>query len=63
MLEEDAYSWFEENGGMTRANGERFRKMILSKGNTEDYNTMFKTFRGHNPEIKSMQKAMGLPVN
>ncbi len=63
MLEEDAYSWFEENGGMTRANGDRFRKMILSKGNTEDYNTMFKAFRGHTPEIKSMQKAMGLPVN
>ena len=63
MLEEDAYSWFEENGGMTRANGDRFRKMILSKGNTEDYNTMFKAFRGHLPEIKSMQKAMGLPVN
>ncbi len=63
MLEEDAYSWFEENGGMTRANGNRFRKLILSKGNTEDYNTMFKAFRGHLPEIKSMQKAMGLPVN
>ena len=63
MLEEDAYSWFEENGGMTRANGDRFRKMILSKGNTEDYNTMFKAFRGHLPEIKSMQKAMGLPIN
>ena len=63
MLEEDAYGWFVENGGMTRENGNRFRKMILSKGNTADYNTMFKAFRGHSPEINSMQKAMGLPVN
>lgn len=63
MLEEDAYSWFTENGGLTRANGQRFRDMILSRGNTEDYNKMFKDFRGHEPDIKAMEKALGLPVN
>jgi peptidyl-dipeptidase Dcp len=62
MLEEDAYSWFQENGGLTRVNGERFRDMILSKGNTEDYNKMFKDFRGHAPDIKAMEKNLGLPV-
>ena len=62
MLEEDAYSWFEENGGLTRANGQRFRDMILSRGNTEDYNKMFRGFRGHAPNIKPMEKALGLPV-
>lgn len=61
MLEEDAYAWFKENGGLTRANGQRFRDMILSKGNTEDYNTMFKNFRGHTPDIKAMQQELGLP--
>ncbi|MBU6476777.1 MAG: peptidyl-dipeptidase Dcp, partial [Xanthomonadaceae bacterium] len=30
MLADDAYGWFEEHGGLTRANGDRFRKMILS---------------------------------
>ncbi|MEO8711504.1 MAG: peptidyl-dipeptidase Dcp [Parafilimonas sp.] len=63
MLEEDAYSWFQENGGLTRANGDRFRDMILSKGNTEDYNKMFKDFRGHAPDIKAMEKNLGLPVH
>ena len=63
MLEEDAYSWFEENGGLTRANGQRFRDMILSRGNTEDYNKMFRDFRGHDPDIKPMEKALGLPVS
>lgn len=62
MLEEDAYSWFTENGGLTRANGQRFRDMILSRGNTEDYNKMFKDFRGHEPDIKAMEKELGLPV-
>ncbi|MEP6467520.1 MAG: M3 family metallopeptidase [Parafilimonas sp.] len=62
MLEEDAFSWFQENGGLTRANGQRFRDMILSKGNTEDYNKMFTDFRGHPPDIKAMEKNLGLPV-
>jgi len=62
MLEEDAYSWFEENGGLTRTNGQRFRDMVLSRGNTEDYNKMFRDFRGHDPDIKPMEKALGLPV-
>jgi peptidyl-dipeptidase Dcp len=62
MLSEDAFSWFQENGGLTRANGQRFRDMILSKGNTEDYNLMFRNFRGHDPDIKAMQQALGLPT-
>jgi peptidyl-dipeptidase Dcp len=61
MLDHDAFSWFEENGGLTRANGQRFRDMILSKGNTVDYGKMFRDFRGHDPNIKAMQKYRGLP--
>ncbi|WP_316804424.1 M3 family metallopeptidase [Pedobacter nototheniae] len=60
MLENDAYSWFEENGGLNRANGQRFRDLILSKGNTEDLGKMFYNFRGHNPDIKPMLKKRGL---
>ncbi|MNK48565.1 Peptidyl-dipeptidase dcp [compost metagenome] len=60
MLENDAFSWFQENGGLTRANGQRFRDMILSKGNTEDLGKMFFNFRGHNPDIKPMLKKRGL---
>ena len=60
MLENDAYSWFQENGGLSRANGQRFRDMILSKGNTEDLGKMFYNFRGHNPDIKPMLKKRGI---
>ena len=60
MLEEDIYSWFQQNGGLTRANGERLRNMILSRGNTEDYGKMFRAFRGHDPDIKPMLKSRGL---
>ncbi|HEY2348569.1 MAG TPA: M3 family metallopeptidase [Puia sp.] len=61
MLSEDAFSWFEENGGMTRANGQRFRDMILSRGNTIELGKMYHDFRGRDPEIGPMQKAYGLP--
>ncbi|MGY3052126.1 peptidyl-dipeptidase Dcp [Pedobacter sp. UYEF25] len=60
MLENDAFSWFQEHGGLTRENGQRFRDMILSKGNTEDYNKMFFDFRGHKPDIKPMLRKRGL---
>jgi peptidyl-dipeptidase Dcp len=60
MLENDAFSWFQEHGGLSTENGQRFRDMILSKGNTEDYNKMFQDFRGHQPDIKPMLKKRGL---
>jgi len=51
MLDHDAYSWFEDHGGLTRENGQRFRDMILSKGHTMDYGEMFRAFYGKDPEI------------
>jgi peptidyl-dipeptidase Dcp len=60
MLDDDAYAWFEENGGMTRANGQRFRDMILSRGNTDDYAKMFREFRGRDPIIDPMLVHRGL---
>jgi peptidyl-dipeptidase Dcp len=60
MLSEDAYEWFEEHGGLTRANGQRYRDMILSKGMTVDYKSMYKAFRGKDAGIEAMLKYMGL---
>ncbi|MGH6871495.1 MAG: peptidyl-dipeptidase Dcp [Rhizomicrobium sp.] len=60
MLDDDAYSWFIKNGGMTRANGQRFRDMILSKGRSEDYGTMFRAFYGRDPDIEPMLEHRGL---
>jgi len=60
VLDNDAFAWFEENGGLTRENGQRFRDMILSRGSTQDYGTMFREFRGKDPEIKPLLKKRGL---
>ena len=60
MLADDAYAWFGEHGGLTRANGDRFRDMVLSRGNTEDLATMYKNWRGRDPNIEAMKKDRGL---
>jgi peptidyl-dipeptidase Dcp len=60
MLDDDAFAWFKEHGGLTRENGQRFRDMILSRGNTEDLATMFRNFRGSDPNIRPMLKERGL---
>ncbi|WP_374529917.1 M3 family metallopeptidase [Novosphingobium sp.] len=60
MLDHDAYQWFVENGGMTRANGQRFRDMVLSKGHSLDYADMYRAFAGRDPSIEPMLKARGL---
>jgi peptidyl-dipeptidase Dcp len=60
MLADDAYQWFVENGGLTRANGDRFRQMVLSRGNTEDLAKMYESWRGAPPNTKAMLKHRGL---
>ena len=60
MLADDAYQWFDENGKLTRANGDRFRRMVLSRGNTEDLAKMYANWRGAPPNTKAMLKYRGL---
>jgi peptidyl-dipeptidase Dcp len=56
MLDDDAYEWFDDHGGLTRANGDRFRQMVLSRGNTEDLGVMYQAWRGKAPSIDAMMK-------
>ena len=64
-LDEDAGGSTASNGlrkteGLNRKNGQRYRDMILSRGNTEDYGTMFRAFRGRDPDIRPMEVNKGL---
>jgi len=60
MLAHDAFAWFAEHGGLTRENGQRFRDLILSRGNTREYADMFRDFRGRDPVIGPMLEFRGL---
>jgi peptidyl-dipeptidase Dcp len=60
MLDDDAFQWFEDHGGLTRANGDRLRRMVLSRGNTEDLAKMYAAWLGAEPSIEPMLKYRGL---
>jgi peptidyl-dipeptidase Dcp len=60
MLCDDAFDWFQHHGGLTRANGQRFRDLILSRGHTEEYGEMFRAFYGTDPRIGPMLRYRGL---
>ena len=60
MLDDDAFGWFEEHGGLTRANGDRLRSMVLSRGNTEELGKMYAAWLGGEPRIEPMLKYRGL---
>jgi peptidyl-dipeptidase Dcp len=60
MLADDSWRWFTDHGGLTRANGQRFRDLILSRGHTQDYGPMFRAFLGADPQIGPMLEHRGL---
>jgi peptidyl-dipeptidase Dcp len=60
MLDDDAYQWFTQNGGLTRANGDRLRQMVLSRGNTQDLETLYETWRGGPPTSDGLLRERGL---
>ena len=59
-LDYNVYDWMKANGGLTRKNSERFRKYILSVGNSVDLNEAFKEFIGHDMEIEPYLRNAGL---
>jgi peptidyl-dipeptidase Dcp len=60
MLDDAAYQWFEDHGGLTRANGDRFRQMILSRGNTQDLGKLYSAWFGGEPTVEPMMRDRGL---
>jgi peptidyl-dipeptidase Dcp len=60
VLADDAYHWFVDHGGMTRDNAQRFRDMVLSRGNTEEMAKMYRDFRGADPSVEYLLEDDGL---
>jgi peptidyl-dipeptidase Dcp len=60
MLDDDAWDWFTAHGGLTRANGDRLRRMVLSRGSSQDFETMYEAWRGGPPRIDGMLRQRGL---
>lgn len=60
VLDAETVDWFTENGGLTRVNGERFRRELLSQGNSRDPLESFRTLRGREARLEPLLKRRGL---
>jgi peptidyl-dipeptidase Dcp len=60
VLDADTVDWFKSHGGLTRANGDRFRAKLLSRGGTADALGLFRDFTGGDPDIKPLLVRRGL---
>jgi peptidyl-dipeptidase Dcp len=60
VLDADTVEWFRENGGLTRPNGERFRRRLLGVGGSKDPLEAYRDFRGRDAEIQPLLERRGL---
>jgi len=63
ILDADTVEWFKGHGGLTRANGDRFRATLLSRGGSDDAMNLFRNMVGHDPDIKPLLKRRGLEIS
>ncbi len=59
-LDADTVEWFKEHGGLTRKNGDHFRRTLLSRGGTLDAMQMYRNFRGRDAKIEPLLERRGL---
>lgn len=60
VLDADTVEWFRENGGLTRANGDRFREYVLGIGGKRDPLEAYREFRGRDARIEPLLERRGL---
>lgn len=60
IIDAAAVDWFTANGGLTRANGERFATTILSRGNETDPMEGVRELLGGEPQMQPLLKRRGL---
>jgi len=60
VLSADAYSRFEEEGIFNPQTGQSFLDEILTKGGSEEPMTLFKNFRGREPQLDALLRHKGI---
>jgi len=60
VLDADTVEWFKQNGGLTRENGDHFRRALLSRGGSVDAMILYRSFRGADPDIGPLLERRGL---
>ena len=62
MLDADTAAFMLANGGLTRENGERFRRRLLARGGSIDAMDAFRDYRGADPDLAHLLERRGLAL-
>ncbi|RGM49899.1 MULTISPECIES: M3 family metallopeptidase [Bacteroides] len=60
VLDNDAFEAFKEHGIFDKHTAELFHRNVLEKGDSEDPMTLYKNFRGAEPQLEPMLKNRGM---
>ena len=60
VLDNDAFEAFKEHGIFDKQTADLFRQNVLEKGDSEDPMTLYKNFRGTEPQLDPMLKNRGM---
>ena len=60
VLEADAFGRFREGGILSSEVGDRFRRTILARGDTDDPASLYRTFLGRDPEVGALLTRLGI---
>lgn len=60
VFDADTVAWFEDNGGLSRETGERFRRRLLARGGSLDVREVYRDFRGADPDVQHLLDRHGL---
>jgi len=60
VLDADTVAWFRENGGLTRENGDRYRRHVVGIGGSADPLASYREFRGADADIRHLLERRGL---
>ena len=60
VLDADTVAWFKDNGGLTRENGDLYRKYVIGIGGTKDPLASYVEWRGRPAPIEPLLERRGL---
>lgn len=63
VMAADAFAYMKEQGGLTRENGDHYRKTVLSRGGSREAMDLYLDFRGQEPGVEALLRRRGLDAD
>ncbi|MEX0894380.1 MAG: M3 family metallopeptidase, partial [Balneolaceae bacterium] len=63
VMAADAFAYMQQRSGLTRENGDLFRRTILSRGGSREPMELYLDFRGEEPDVRHLLERRGLDAS